>query len=454
MAEFDVVVVGTGAGGLTVATEAKQRGAKVAMIGDDRPGGDCSYYGCVPTKTLIHSAKVLRYIRRASQYGLPEVNIEPDFGMIMAHKDRVVDEITAGGSWEPWEEKGFAVFKGHGRFVSRHEVQVNDTTVRGEKMVVAVGTRPAVPPIDGLEEAGYITNEDAVALKSLPRRIAVLGAGPVGLEFAQLFARLGAQVTVVEMAEQIAPQEDREVADRLEGYLQDEGIEIYTGVRVERVEKDGDAKVLVAEGRDGKEVRIEAVELLAATGREPKTDDLGLDAAGVELKDGWVGVDDTLRTSAANIWAVGDCTGKFLFTHVADYHAGIVAHNLFDQDDPKRTDYRVLPWVTFTDPEVARVGVTEAEARDQEKNVKVSRLDFSDVERAHMMLEQRGMIKVVADDEGRILGATVLGPHADDLIHEFTLAMHAELKAGDLAGMIHAYPTLSEAVGGSMEGLQ
>lgn len=178
MSEFDLVVIGTGAAGLTAASEAKKRGIEVALVEKDRPGGDCSYYGCVPTKTLIHTAKVLHYIRRAPEFGLPRLDVRPDFAQVMAYKDRIVDEITAGGSFEPWEEQGFTVFKGNGRFLSHHEVQVNGQTVAGEKFVIAVGTEPAVPPIEGLSEAGYITNVEALALRSLPRRLIVLGAGP------------------------------------------------------------------------------------------------------------------------------------------------------------------------------------------------------------------------------------------------------------------------------------
>jgi pyruvate/2-oxoglutarate dehydrogenase complex dihydrolipoamide dehydrogenase (E3) component len=444
------VVVGAGGGGLTAASEAKKRGVSVALVEKDRPGGDCNYHGCVPTKTLIHTAKVLHYMRRATDYGLPEVDVRPDFARIMAHKDCGVDEITAGGSFAPFEERGYTVFRGEGSFISSHEVRVNGSVVRGEKFVVAVGTEPAVPPIEGLRETGYITNVEALDLKSLPRRLTVLGGGPIGMEFAQLFARFGSQVTVLEMLEQILPREDREVAGRLQGYLEEEGIKIHTGARGERVERVGDAKVVTAALAEG-EMRIEADEILVAAGRKPATDGLGLDSAGVETERGWVAVDETLRTSAPNIWAVGDCTGKFLFTHAADYQARVVAHNLFAEGNgAKRVSYRVMPWVTFTDPELARVGLTEDEARSLGMTVKVGRLDFSDIERAHMMLKQKGMIKVVADEDNHILGATVLGTHADDLIHEFALAIKAGLKTGDLLSMIHAYPTLSEGARWSM----
>jgi mercury(II) reductase len=454
MADFDLVVVGAGAGGLTAAAEAKKKGISVAIVEKDRPGGDCSYYGCVPTKTLIHSAKVLHYIRRAADFGLPKLEVEPDFARVMAHKDKIVDEITAKGSWEPWQEQGFVVFKGTGEFISPNEVSVNGEVVRGRRLVVATGTEPSLPPVEGLEEIGYITNVEAVALRSLPRRLIVLGAGPIGLEFAQMFTRFGSRVTVVEMLEQVLPKEDPEVAGLLRQYLEEEGVVVHTSARVRRVERDGDVKVVVAD-KDGAELRVQGDELLVATGRRPSTEGLGLHRAGVATEKGWVVVDDTLRTTAPHIWAVGDCTGKFLFTHMADYHGRIVAHNMFaDGAAVKRVDYRVVPWVTFTDPELARVGLTEKEAQEQGLNPKVARLNFSDIERAHMMLESKGMIKVVAGEDNKILGATVLGPHADDLIHEFALAMKAGVASSEILAMIHAYPTLSEAVRWSMWGLE
>lgn len=450
MSQFDLVVIGTGGGGLTVAAEAKKRGISVALVGNDRPGGDCSYYGCVPTKTLIHTAKVLQYIRRAPEYGLPEVEVQPRFDQIMAHVNQMVDEITAGGSWEPWEKQGFTVYRGTGKFISPHEVAVNGHRIRGEKIVIAVGTEPAVPPIEGLEEAGYITNVEAVALKELPRRLLVLGAGPIGLEFAQLFSRLGSLVTLVEMEDQLLPKEDPEIADLLREYLEEEGVQVYTRARVERVEVEGETKLATAV-RENQTFCLQADEILVAVGRRAPIEKLALENAGVREEKGWIAVDSTMRTSVPHIWAVGDCTGKFLFTHVADYQGRLVAHNLFCKDgEAKEVDYRVVPWVTFTDPELARVGLTEEEAREHGLKVQVGRLKFSDVERAHLMREQRGMIKVVVDEEKRVLGATVLGPHGDELIHEFALVIKAGLKTHDILSMIHAYPTLSEGVRWSM----
>jgi pyruvate/2-oxoglutarate dehydrogenase complex dihydrolipoamide dehydrogenase (E3) component len=454
MSQFDLVVIGTGVGGLIVAAEAKKKGISIALVGNDRPGGDCSYYGCVPTKTLIHTAKVLHYIRRAPEYGLPRVDIQPNFDQIMAHMHRVVDEVTSGGSWEPWEKQGFTIYKGTGKFISPHEVVVNGDQIRGEKIVIAVGTESAVPPIEGLEDVGYITNVEAVALKMLPQRLLILGAGPIGMEFAQLFARLESTVTVLEMGDQILPKEDKEVADLLRSYLKDEGVEAHTGLRVEKMEKDGDAKVAIAI-QDNRTLRFCVDEILVATGRRAPIEQLALENAGVEAENGWIAVNDSLRTSVPHIWAVGDCTGKFLFTHVADYQGRLVAHNLFVGDgQAEKVDYQVVPWVTFTDPELARVGLTEQEAQEQGVRAQVGRLNFSDVERGHLMLEQRGMIKVVADEEKHVLGATVLGPHADELIHEFALAIKAGLKTHDILSLIHAYPTLSEGIRWSMQAFE
>lgn len=445
--QYDLGVLGTGAAGLTVATEAKKTGASVALLSDDRPGGDCSYYGCVPTKTMVQSAKLLHDMRRAEDFGLPRIDLEPDFTAVMACTKSVIDELTNGGSWNPWTDHGFAVFHGRGRFDSPHEVLIDETSVSAEEWVIAVGSEPKIPPVDGLEEAGFITNVEAVSLDHLPNRLAVLGAGPIGMEFAQVFSRLGADVTVLEMDDQILPKEDKEVAGLLRGYVEEEGVTIRTRAEVRKAAADGGHKAIeFVQGDSGHRLLVD--EILVATGRKPATKDLGLNRAGVDLnEDGWVAVDDYLRTSASNIWAVGDCVGEFLFTHVAEYQAGVVAENLFASPDGARTvDYRVVPWVTFTDPPLARVGMTAAQAEEQKLEAKSATFDFAESERARMMVSAKGRIKLAADDAGQILGASVLGPNADELIHEFALAMTARLRVGDQASMIHAYPTLSEAV--------
>jgi pyruvate/2-oxoglutarate dehydrogenase complex dihydrolipoamide dehydrogenase (E3) component len=450
MTHFDLIVIGTGSGGLTAAAEARKKGISVALVEKDRPGGDCSYYGCVPTKTMIHTARVLQYIRRAPEYGLPAVEIRPRFEQIMAHTNQMVDEVTAGGSWEPWEKRGFTVYQGAGKFLSPHEVEVNGDRISGDKIVIAVGTEPAVPPIEGLAEAGYITNVEAVTLKELPRRLLVLGAGPIGMEFAQMFTRFGSLVTVLEMEDQILPREDPEVAGFLRGFLDEERVSIHTGITVEQVYQEGGTRFVTGLQGD-RTLNFQTDVILVAAGRRAPLEQLALKKAGVKEEKGWIAVDDTLRTSVPHIWAVGDCTGKFLFTHVADYQGRLVAHNLFASPrQAKRVEYQVVPWVTFTDPELAHVGLTEQQAQDHGLKVQVGRLNFSDVERAHLMREQRGMLKVVAGEDRRILGATVLGPHADELIHEFALAIKAGLKTHDVLSMIHAYPTLSEAVRWSM----
>lgn len=444
---FDVVVLGTGAGGLTAAEHAKQAGANVALVEKDRPGGDCTYYGCVPSKALIHSAKVLHYIRRAQEYGLPRVDVQPDFREVMAHAQRVIDKVSAEGSFEPWRDRGFRVFQGEGRFVDPHELEVAGERVRGDKFVIATGTDPAVPPIEGLAEAGYITNIQAVSLPEQPAELAILGAGPIGTEFAQFFTRMETKVTVLGMYDQILPKEDPEVAGRLRTILEEEGVTIHTGAKVEQVLTQGGKKLVVA-NKGGERLEVLVDEILVATGRRPATSEIALDVPGVATRrGGWIEVDDTLRTSAAHIWAVGDCVGRLLFTHVASYQGDIVGHNMFAKDgDLERYDGSVIPWATFTEPPLARVGLTEQQAREKHGDVRVARLEFSDIERAHIMLEAEGMMKVVADADKRILGATILGPHADELIHELALAVKLGLRAGDVRSLIHAYPTLAEGV--------
>lgn len=444
MERFDIVVIGAGAGGLTVAAEAKKQGAKIAIVSRGLPGGDCSYYGCLPTKALIHSAKVLDYIRRSEEFGLPAVSVQPDFATVLAHKDRLIDDITEHG---PWETQGFTVLRGEAHFVSANEIEVAGTNVGAEQFVIATGSIPSTLPIPGLKEAGFITNIEAVNLQELPHRLAILGAGPIGLEFAQLFRRFDVDVTLIELAPQILPKEEPEVAAKLQTYLEAEGIHIHTGLRVESAAMEHGKKVLTADRPDRTPFLIEVDEVMVAVGRQPVAEDLKPELAGVKLEHGWVAVDETLKTTAPNVWAVGDCTGKYLFTHVADYQARIVAHNLFVPPNAyERADYAVLPWVTFTDPELARVGLTEAEAAEKSAAFATATFDFGNLDRARLMLDTKGLIKVVVDENERILGASVLGPHAGELIHEFALAIKCSLTSHELLSVIHAYPTLSEAV--------
>ena len=436
----DLVIIGGGAAGLVVASVASQLGLKVALV-EKAPklGGDCLHHGCVPSKTLIHTARVAALMRRGQAFGLPAMSPRADMARVNARVQEVVEHIQRHDDPERFRSYGCEVLLGEGAaFVSPHEIQVGARRLRGRRFVVATGSAPAVPPIEGLEAAGFLTNVDLFSLKELPPRLLVLGGGPIGLEMAQAFARLGSKVSVVERLPHLLPQEDPEVADALQALLEREGIEVRTGSGVERVSKDGG--VVRARLDDGSE--LEAERILVAAGRRPNAAGLNLEAAGVRYGPRGIEVDARLRSSQKHIYACGDVCGPYPFTHMAEYQAGIVLSNAVFRF-PKKADYRVVPWVTYTDPELARVGLTEQQAREQGLEPLVLRFPFKDVDRALCEGETGGFTKLVTH-KGRILGASILGPHAGELIHELVLAMKTGARISDISGTIHAYPTLAQ----------
>ncbi len=439
---YDLIVIGGGAAGLVVTAGTAQLGLKVALVEKgDRLGGDCLHYGCVPSKTLIHSAKVASLMRRAPEFGLESREAPLEFARVTAHVHDVIAQIQKHDDPERFRGYGAEVFFGPARFVSPHEIEVNGQRLAGRKFVLATGSRPFVPPIGGLEAVRYLTNETVFDLKRLPPSLMVLGGGAVGLELAQAFARFGARVTVVEMLDRVLPSEDPEVSGTLRDILQGEGIAIHTGTKAVRAKAAPGRKVLYCQEGE-RELRFEADEILVAVGRVPNVDGLNLEAAGVAYGPKGVQVDARLRTTAKHIWACGDVAGPYLFTHVAEYQAGVVIRNVAFRL-PARVDYRVIPWTTFTDPEVARVGLTEAEARERGIRHEVLRFPFQQVDRALAEGEPRGLAKYVVA-RGRILGASIIGPRAGDLIHEAVLAMQARLPFSKISQTVHVYPTLAQ----------
>lgn len=444
MDTFDLAVIGGGTAGLVTSAGAASLGANVALIERDRLGGECLYTGCVPSKALIRSAKVLHLMRRASDFGLNPPEVSFDFEKVMDRMRRVQQQVGKHDSPERFKELGVTLFSDSAAFLSPTELQVGEKRIQTKKVVIATGSRTAIPPIEGLEEAGFLDHVSAFKLSNLPRSIIILGGGPIGIEFAQLFARFGVRVTVLEVVGQILPREDQEIAQTLEAILRAEGIDIHTCTKAFRVGKSGPAKVVHGECT-GAAMTFRAEEIFLATGRRPNVEGLSLEAAGVRYDNNGVLADDTLRTTARNIWACGDVTGKLLFTHVAEYQARLVVRNALFPFKSK-ADYRVVPWCTFTDPEVARVGLTETEARERLGNVKIYRYNFGDLDRALCDGEAVGLTKFVCTRKGRILGAHILGPRAGDLIQEVVLAMRKGLPVGALSQTIHVYPTLAEGV--------
>ena len=450
---FDIVAIGGGTAGLVTAAGSAGLGARVALIERDRLGGDCLWTGCVPSKALISSARVAHHFRHAAAHGLRGVRPEIEGADVLASVRDVRAEIEPHDDPERFRAMGVDVVEGSARFVSPHEVEVNGRRLRGRRFVIATGSRAAVPPIPGLEEAGYFTHAEAFDRDTIPGSLAVVGGGPIGVELAQAFRRLGADVTVVELLDRLMVREEPELAELLTDRLRNEGIRIRTGRIVTRVERAGDRRrVTIAPagdatgaGADTAET-FEVDEVLVAAGRAPNTEGLGLDEAGVAISKGWVTVDAKLRTSRRHIFAAGDVTGGFLFTHVADHEARTVVQNaLF----PVRAniDYGVIPWCTYTDPELAHVGLTEAEARDRHGSaVSAHVYDIGNLDRAIAERAAVGRVKIVVGKGGSILGGHILAAGGGTMIAEIALAMKAGVKLGTLASLVHPYPTMSEGV--------
>lgn len=450
MEQYDLVIIGGGVGGLVTASGAAQFGARVALVEKEALGGDCLHWGCVPTKRLVHSAKVASLFRRSEEYGIEKPTYQVNFKKVMDGMRSVQSEIAKNDDPERFRKMGVDVIFGTGKFLDSHTFEVDGRKLSGRKFLIATGSRPVMLPIPGLAESKPLNNISALKLDYLPKTMVMLGAGPIGLEFAQVFARLGTKVTVVEKMGQVLPREDKELADQLQAILEGEGIEIITCMEVESVNKTETGKRFVAgQCVNHGTVNLEVDEVMIAIGRAPNVDGLDLEAAGVDYdKRKGIKIGLNMRTSQKHIFACGDVAGPYPFTHTAEYQAGIVVSNALFPFMNRKADYRVVPWVTYVDPELARAGMTEEEAYKKygKSKVQVFRFHFKDVDRAIIEAEGHGLIKLICDKKNRILGVHILGPHAGELLHEYVLAMKAKLPITQISQTIHAYPTLSQAV--------
>ena len=445
---FDVIVIGGGTAGLVTASGCARLGRKVALIEREKLGGDCLWTGCVPTKSLVASAKLIHQMRHADAFGLEPHRSKLDSKTIMQSMRDQIRRIEPNDSPEKFRRLGIDVIEGQAKLVARDAVEVTGRRLVAKDIVLATGSRTAVPPIEGLEATGYLDHRSFLAQDNFPRSILILGGGYIGIEFAQMLLRFGCEVTVVEMADDIVSKEDPAIISRVRNMLVDEGVDMRTGWTVKAVRREGAKKFARIESRTGAVAEVGADEILVASGRRGNIEDLGLEEAGVKTNRSYVVTNKYLQTSEPRIWACGDIHGGLQFTHVAAYEAVKLVRNILF---PGRSavSYEHVPWALYTDPEVAHIGMTEPQARAAigNANVRTYEVEMGEVDRAVVDRAARGLLKFVCDSRGRILGAHAMCASASTLIEPIVLARKQGLKIGALAQLVSPYPSLADAVG-------
>ncbi|MBL0164163.1 MAG: FAD-dependent oxidoreductase [Xanthomonadales bacterium] len=445
--DFNLIVIGAGSAGLVSAYIASAVKAKVALIERHRMGGDCLNTGCVPSKALLRSARLVADARNSKRYGIAKVNAEFNFSEVMQRVQEIIAKVEPHDSVERYTELGVEVIKGNARIISPWEVEVGGQRHSARSLIIATGAQARVPDIDGLHSVDFRTSDTLWEIRELPNKLVIIGGGPIGCELAQAFARLGSQVTLVQKDSRLLPREDADASKIIEARFAEEGIDVVTDCEAICVEGDKSGGTLIGR-RDGTEVKFDFDRLLLALGRKPNVEGFGLEELGVEIdKRGTVKTDALLRTNFPNILVAGDVAGPYQFTHVASHQAWYASVNaLIAPFWSFKVDYRVIPWATFTDPEVARVGLSEAEAKQQEIEVEVTRYGIDDLDRAIADSADHGYVKILTPPgKDTILGVTIVGEHAGNLLAEFVLAMKHGIGLNQLLGTIHIYPTMSEA---------
>lgn len=446
-----VVVIGGGAAGLSAAQTVAAAGRPVTLVENGRLGGECTWNGCVPSKALIEAARVAHECRQAARLGLRGSEAVADFAAVTARVQRVVQSIAAYEDAAHLEAQGISVRVGRARLTGPRSLDVDGEALAASAIIVCSGGTPAVPPIEGMREAEPHTNETIFAVTELPRRLLVLGAGPIGLEMAQAFHRLGSEVHVVDVAPGLLPTEDADVAAEARRILSEDGLHFHLDTQVTRVRRDATGIALDRGGAGAAPLHGDA--LLVATGRRPRTRDLGLEELGISVGPRGIAVDEHLRTAVSSVYAAGDVTGIMPFTHAAAYQGRVAATNAMGKS--RKADHRVIPWAVFIDPPIAHVGLTEAQARERHgDDIRVATLPMTAVDRAVIDGSTRGIIKVIVRSRplighaggGEIVGAHAIGLGAGELVHEFAVAMQTRAFAGRLAQTVHAYPTLAMGV--------
>lgn len=446
--DYNLVAIGGGAGGLVSSYIAAVVKAKVALVEKHKMGGDCLNYGCVPSKALIKSAKVVHSFQHAQEYGIKNMKMDYDFSDVMARVHKVIAKIEPHDSVERYEGLGVECFQDEATIVSPYEVKIGEKIYTTQKIIIATGAEPLIPNIDGIDKVGPLTSDSLWDIKVLPKRLVVLGGGPIGCELAQAFSRLGSSVTQVELAPRIMAREDEDVSSHITKRMTREGVKILTGHKAVRFVKEGEKKSVICETSDSGTVEIEFDEVLVAVGRKPRSYASGISKLGIALNPNkTIKVNKYLQTNFKNIYACGDVVGPYQFTHTAAHQAWYATVNaLFGRFKKHAVDYRVIPWCTYTDPEVARVGLNEIEAKEQGIPYDVSTYGLDDLDRAITEGEGHGFVKVLTvHKKDTILGATIVGHHGGDIICEYVAAMKHGFGMNSILGTIHIYPTLAEA---------
>jgi pyruvate/2-oxoglutarate dehydrogenase complex dihydrolipoamide dehydrogenase (E3) component len=449
--DHDLLVIGVGSGGLSSAILALKLGKKVGVVEKRQIGGDCTWYGCVPSKALIRSAAVARQTDQMDNYGLrSEGPIALNTDRVMDHVRSVRHRIYQGETPEVLQEMGIEVHLGAPRFVDRHRIRVGDQTLSSKSFIISTGSSPFIPPLKGMDDVPYLTNETLFDLETLPRSMIILGGGPIGAEMASALNQLGVEITLVQRDERILPRDDEELVEILAGHLAGEGVNILTGTEAVECSANATGISLTIQDQDhGRRTSVlRAAALLVATGRTPNVEGLDLEAAGIEYSRQGIRTDRNLRTTASNIYACGDVSGSYKFSHIAEYHASIAVPNaVLPLPIKRKVSYRDIAWATFTEPELAHAGLTEKEARERYGDaISIYRYSYDEIDRARTDLADVGMSKFICDKRGKLIGIHILGERASDVLHEAQLAKTLGVRFHRIQSMIHIYPTYGDLV--------
>jgi len=443
--EYDIGVIGGGAAGLTVTSGAAQLGAKTILIEKEKElGGDCLHFGCVPSKTLIKTAHVYHMMKTAEKYGLPPIEVPPvDFKNVSNRIKSVVSVIQNHDSEERFCDLGAKVEFGEPVFTDEHSVRLNGKTISAKNWVIATGSSPFIPPIEGLDQTDYITNKEIFYMDHLPKSMIIMGGGPIGTEMGQAFNRLGTKVYIVDRGDQILGKEDKDMADTVKQVMESEGVVFHLNASIEAVRDLGNEKEVIIKDNEGKSATLKAETIMVAVGRTPNIGGMGLEGIGVKVNRNGIEVDKRLRTNHKHIYAAGDVNGGFLFTHAAGYEGGIVVSNAIFRL-PRKTDYTYLPWCTYTDPELSSIGMNERTAKAAGIDYSIWVEAFKDNDRSLAEGERIGKIKMLLDEKEKPIGVQIVGPHAGDLVSEWVAVLNGKVKLSTLAAAVHPYPTIGE----------